>query len=105
MKQLNISGYSNSVRVRRCLVETTFLLLLCLLFLVSCATPKLAEKPSYRGIRLDDALSQYRKISSISTVVGLEYEKNDTTMSGDASLSVSPDKLSLRIYYLGFLQS
>ena len=25
-------------------------------------------------------------------------------MSGDASLSASPDKLSLRIYYLGFLQ-
>ncbi len=104
MKQLKISGYNNSVRVSRCLAQTTLLLLFCLLFMVSCAAPKLEEKPSYRGIKLDDALSQYRKISSINTVVGLEYEKNDTIMSGDASLSVSPDKLSLRIYYLGFLQ-
>jgi len=60
--------------------------------------------PSHKGITLNDALSQYRKISAVNTVVGLEYEKNGTIMSGDASLSVSPDKLALRIYYLGFLQ-
>jgi hypothetical protein len=75
-----------------------------LTMLASCATPKPAELPSHKGLALDDALAQFRQISSISAVAGLEYEKNDTIMSGDASLSASPDKLSLRIYYLGFLQ-
>ena len=75
-----------------------------MLFLTSCATPKPAQMPSYKGLALDHALAQFRQISSINTVVGLEYEKNDMIMSGDASLSASPDKLSLRIYYLGFLQ-
>jgi hypothetical protein len=106
---LNISEYYNFSGLRRLLAGTTLLFWLltsvsCLLLLISCAAPKLAEKPSHRGTSLNDALSQYRKISSISTVVGLDYEKNDVIMSGDASLSVSPDKLSLRIYYLGFLQ-
>ncbi|HTZ18084.1 MAG TPA: hypothetical protein VMB78_06555, partial [Dissulfurispiraceae bacterium] len=78
--------------------------IICLFVLCSCAAPKLAEKPSHRDIALDEALAQYRQISSINTVLGIEYEKNDTIMSGDAALSVSPDKLSLRIYYLGFLQ-
>ena len=109
MKLLNISEYYNFSGMRRRLAGTTLLFWLltsvsCLLLLISCAAPKLAEKPSHRGTSLNDALSQYRKISSISTVVGLDYEKNDVIMSGDASLSVSPDKLSLRIYYLGFLQ-
>ncbi len=109
MKLLNISEYYNFSGLRRRLAGTTLLFWLlasvsCLLLLISCAAPKLAEKPSHRGTSLNDALSQYRKISSISTVVGLDYEKNDVIMSGDASLSVSPDKLSLRIYYLGFLQ-
>lgn len=109
MKLLNISEYYNFSGLRRRLAGTTLLFWLltsvsCLLLLISCAAPKLAEKPSHRGTSLNDALSQYRKISSISTVVGLDYEKNDVIMSGDASMSVSPDKLSLRIYYLGFLQ-
>jgi hypothetical protein len=102
MKRLNKLGYDNLVGARRCLAGV--ILLCCLLLSVSCAAPRLAEKPSHRGIALDEALAQYRQISSINTVLGLEYEKNDTVMSGDASLSVSPDKLSLRIYYLGFLQ-
>lgn len=109
MKLLNISGYNNVAGLRCGVARTVILFWLlasisCVLILISCAAPKLAGKPSYRGIALNDALSQYRKISSISTVVGLDYEKNDTIMSGDASLSVSPDKLALRIYYLGFLQ-
>jgi len=95
-------GDNNSEWARQCLVHV--ILLCSLLLLASCAAPKLVERPSHRGIALDEALAQYRSISSINTVLGLEYEKNDTIMSGDASLSASPDKLSLRIYYLGFLQ-
>jgi len=76
----------------------------CCILLVSCAAPRPAEMPSHKGVTLDEALAQYRKISTVNTVVALEYEKNGTIMSGDASLAVSPDKLALRIYYLGFLQ-
>ncbi len=103
MKRLNKLKYNELVGARRCLVNVMFLLC-CLVFLSSCAAPKLIEKPTPSGIALDEALAQYRQISSINTVLALEYEKNDTVMSGDASLTVSPDKLSLRIYYLGFLQ-
>jgi hypothetical protein len=102
MKRLNISGYSNSTGAGQYLVHA--LLLCCLLLLASCATPRHAATPSHKGLTLNEALAQYRTISSINSVLGLEYEKNDTIMSGDASLSASPDKLSLRIYYLGFLQ-
>ncbi|HMK61686.1 MAG TPA: hypothetical protein VK452_11160 [Dissulfurispiraceae bacterium] len=124
MKRLNISGYKEqnagdrgqksevrSRKNRRCAFPSALLTsglwllvtFLCAL-LASCATPKPAEMPSHKGITLNDALAQYRKISAINTVVGLEYEKNGTIMSGDASLSASPNKLALRIYYLGFLQ-
>ena len=123
MKRLNISGYSKQVTAARshgpvvrgfCCVRVSksisyllFWLLTsvsCLFVLASCAAPRHAETLSFKGLTLDAALAQYRTISSINSVLGIEYEKNDTIMSGDASLSASPDKLSLRIYYLGFLQ-
>jgi len=91
----------------RCSAARIYLILsavIVLLILCSCAAPKVAEKPDHKGIVFNEAMAQYRQIKSIDTVLALEYEKNDTIMSGDASLSVSPDKLSLRIYYLGFLQ-
>jgi hypothetical protein len=90
------------VRIKSIVILVTAGFLLTML--TSCATQKTAGMPSHKGLALDNALAQFRQISSISTVAGLEYEKNDTIMSGDASLSASPDKLSLRIYYLGFLQ-
>lgn len=117
MKRLNILDYKNqrsAVSGKRSAVDgqrdSSYLqfcvltAVCCLLFLISCAGPKIVEKPSHKGLSLDEAIAQYKKISSISSVLGLEYEKNDTIMSGDASLSISPDKLSLKIYYLGFLQ-
>jgi len=123
MKRLNISGYRKQdtaahiqgpavrgfshVRLSKSVAYLLCWLLSsvsCLFILASCAAPRPAETPSYKGLTLDDALAQYRTISSINSVLGLEYEKNDTIMSGDAALSASADKLSLRIYYLGFLQ-
>ncbi|MCL4537487.1 MAG: hypothetical protein M1610_07845 [Nitrospirae bacterium] len=74
----------------------------CLLLTVSCA-PKHVEMPSYEGVGLNEALSELKNIQSIEAVLSVEYEKNDSTMSGDASLNVSEDKLNLRLYYLGFL--
>lgn len=75
---------------------------LCLLFSVSCA-PKRVELPSYEGVSLENAISELKDIKSIEAILSIEYEKNDSTMNGDASLSISEDKLNLRLYYLGFL--
>jgi hypothetical protein len=109
MKQLNISE-SNISQTRLTLppgqtgLTAVVVFIFCMLFLVSCAPQTRTESPHFGGMTLEDALKQYKKISSIQSVLGIEYEKDDSTMSGDGALSVSPDKLSLRIYYLGFLQ-
>ncbi|MDI6728573.1 MAG: hypothetical protein QMD44_06570 [Thermodesulfovibrionales bacterium] len=81
------------------LLATGYLLLS---FVSSCA-PKHVELPSYEGIHIENALSELKDIKSIEAVLSVEYEKNDSSMSGDASLNVSEDKLNLRLYYLGFL--
>jgi hypothetical protein len=73
-----------------------FLLLLC------CA-PKYAERPSREGVSLSDMLAKMNTVQSIEAVLAIDYEKNETTMSGDAFLNLSPETLNLRIYYLGFL--
>jgi len=86
------------------LTASCILLGSCCLLLVSCAPQIRPAGPDFSALSLDDALAQYRKISSITTIMGIEYEKNESVMSGDGSLVVSPDKLALRIYYLGFLQ-
>jgi|WetSurMetagenome_2_1015567.scaffolds.fasta_scaffold00599_10 hypothetical protein len=115
MRQLNILEYKErqkaSGKARAGRWGNTFFPLYCLLsviccslLLVSCAPQVRHAGPDFGGMSLDDALTQYKKISSIKSVIGIEYEKNDATMSGDGALFVSPDKLSLRIYYLGFLQ-
>ena len=72
-----------------------------LLFLVSCA-PRQAVAPSYEG-NLNDLLSKLNDTKTIEAVLAIDYEKNDSTMSGDASLNISDNSLLLRIYYLGFL--
>ncbi|NTU42918.1 MAG: hypothetical protein HGA78_07660, partial [Nitrospirales bacterium] len=42
--------------------------------------------------------------STIDALLSVDYDKPDgASMSGDAHLTVSGDKLDLRIYYLGFL--
>ncbi len=89
-RSLKISGFKNT------------LLLLFLLLIASCA-PKYAEMPSYDGIPLDHALSELKKIQAIKAVLSVDYEKGDSAMSGDASLTLSENKLDLRLYYLGFL--
>lgn len=95
---LRISGFSKRSKLYVLLLLTVY----CLLFTVSCA-PKHIEMPSYEGISLENALSKLKNIKSIEAVLSVEYEKNDSTMNGDASLNVSEDKLNLRLYYLGFL--
>ncbi|HEX8947729.1 MAG TPA: hypothetical protein VF790_02135, partial [Dissulfurispiraceae bacterium] len=99
-RRSNTSGHSSYKPCK------TYFFALCALLLAlgaaSCA-PKLAEKPSYTGVPLEEALAKLRDIASIEAVLSVEYEKNDSTMTGDAFLNLSEDRLSLRLYYLGFL--
>lgn len=73
----------------------------CILSVVSCA-PKQVVAPSYEG-DLNDLLSKLQDTKTVEAVLAIDYEKNDSTMSGDASLNISDNSLLLRIYYLGFL--
>jgi len=81
-----------------------FVSLVCLLSLASCA-PKLVAPPviSYENIPLDRALSELGAVRSVEAVMAIEYQKKDSTMSGDAFVNLSDDKLTLRLYYMGFL--
>ncbi len=75
-------------------------LLLCLM--VSCA-PRHVETPSFHDIDLNGHFVELSKINTIEAVLSLEYEKGDSLMNGDASLTLSENSLELKIYYLGFL--
>jgi hypothetical protein len=94
----------HSGRIKLKLSFCFLLITACCLLLASCAPQMRPDRPNFESLSLDDALAQYKKISSINTVIGIEYEKNDAVMQADGSLFISPDKLALRIYYLGFLQ-
>jgi hypothetical protein len=74
---------------------------LCLL-VFSCA-PKYAEKPSREVTSLSEVLAKMNTVQSVEAVLSINYEKNESVMSGDAFLNLSPAALDLRIYYLGFL--
>jgi hypothetical protein len=75
-------------------------LLLCII--VSCA-PRHVEIPSFNDIDLNRHLAELSTVRSIEAVLSLEYEKGDSLMNGDASLTISENTLDLKIYYLGFL--
>jgi len=105
-KRLNTSGYSSRCPVARKQAVFSFVFWLLaagcwLLFVVSCA-PKQVIAPSYEG-NLNDLLTKLNDTKTIEAVLAIDYEKNDSTMSGDASLNISDNSLLLRIYYLGFL--
>ena len=112
-KRLNTSGYKEQkseagTRTKNgkqgfSLPSVLCLLLSAVLLLASAScAPRYAEKPAHKGIPLDRVLSEFRSISSIEAVLYVEYEKNDSVMGGDAFLTLSEDKLNLRLYYLGF---
>lgn len=86
-----------------CSMRYALCFLLFALCAVSSCAPRYAEKPSREGITLSAILAKMNNIQSIEAVLSMDYEKNDSTMSGDAFLSISPAAMDLRIYYLGFL--
>jgi hypothetical protein len=102
MKLSNISAYKAvKIKGRVKLIG----LIISLMLMVSCASPVVrTEGPDFGGVTLEDAIREYRHIASIKSVIGIEYEQDGSAVTGDGALSVSPDSLSLRIYYMGFLQ-
>lgn len=80
-------------------------IILFLVFLISSCAPRYAAiPPSYTGVSLDEAFTVLKKVSTIDALLSVDYDKGDGgSMSGDAHLTVSGNKLDLRIYYLGFL--
>ena len=72
-----------------CSLRYALCFLLFALCAVSSCAPKYAEKPSREGITLG-ILEKLNNIQSIEAVLSMDYEKNDSTMSGDAFLKYFP---------------
>ncbi len=70
---------------------------------LSCAPKKEIVVPTHEGVKLEQVMHDLRQIKVLDAALSVDYEKSDAIMSGDASLTLSPDELSMRIYYLGFL--
>lgn len=88
-----------------CIVyHVSFLLFIacCLLFLTSCST-KRVEMPSYEGLDVRELIAERNGIESVAATFSVEFEKNDSTITGDAALELTDNSLDLRIYSLGFL--
>ena len=84
---------------------TSVLLILCssaLFLIVSCA-PKHIETPTHEGIGIKEALAELKNTKAVEAVLLVQYEKGDSAMSGDASITVTENSLIMRLYYLGFL--
>lgn len=105
-KKSALSSQLSAVRLQRIQNRTSQVILLCsfiFLFIVASCAPKYIERPSREGVSLSHILEKMNSVQSIEAILVIDYEKNDTTMSGDAFLNLSPDTMNLRIYYLGFL--
>lgn len=76
--------------------------ILSLLLSFSCAT-KQVNIPIYNGFKLEDVISEHKKINSIEALLSVEFDRGDNIMSGDVYVSIRQDRLDVRIYYLGFL--
>lgn len=78
-------------------------LLSTILFLFSCAAPRI-EMPVYEGIDIADALHLKDGISAIEATFTIIFEREDTEIRGDGVLNISRNgDLSLRVYSFGFL--
>ncbi len=76
--------------------------ILLLLAAASCA-PKHVKMPSFPDADINKHLAELANVSALDAVLSLEYEKGNTLMNGDASLTISENHIDLKVYYLGFL--
>jgi hypothetical protein len=75
-----------------------------LFFLVSC-TAKRVELPDYEGVDVRTVITERSSIKGVNATFHVEFEKNDSTMTGDAALTLTEKTLDLRIYSMGFLMA
>ncbi|MCG2708782.1 MAG: hypothetical protein L6246_00440 [Thermodesulfovibrionales bacterium] len=82
----------------------SIMLIVLLFFLFSC-TAKRVELPDYEGIDIRKIITERSSIKGVNATFHIEFEKNDSTMSGDAALTLTERTLDLRIYSMGFLMA
>lgn len=73
-----------------------------ILFLFSC-TVKRIEMPTYEGVDVREIIAGRSSIKSVEATFSIEFEKDDSTVTGDAVIELTDEVLSLRVYSLGFL--
>ena len=81
------------------------LLLFCsfaLVLLTSCSA-KRVELPNYEGSDVKKTIAERSNIKSVAATFYVEFEKDDSIITGDAALELTDETLDLRIYSLGFL--
>jgi len=81
------------------------LLLFCssaLILLTSCSA-KRVELPNYEGSDIKKTIAERSDIKSVAATFYVEFEKDDSIITGDAALELTDETLDLRIYSLGFL--
>jgi len=61
--------------------------------------------PDYAGADLKTVIAGRKNIKGINATFYVEFEKKDTTMAGDAALTLTENSLDLRIYSMGFLMA
>jgi hypothetical protein len=86
--------------------HASFLLLVihCSLFTLSC-TPKRIELPDYEGVDVKTVITERKSIKGVNATFHVEFEKTDSTIAGDAALTLTERTLDLRIYSMGFLMA
>lgn len=97
-KQNTVYSKNNFSYYFYCLLPAVY----CLLFLTSCTTKRI-ELPNYEGLDVREVIAERNGIESVAATFSVEFEKNDSTITGDAALELTDNSLDLRIYSLGFL--
>lgn len=78
--------------------------ILIILLLSSC-TAKRVELPDYEGVDVKTVIAERKNIKGVNATFHIEFQKNDSTMTGDAALTLTEKTLDLRIYSMGFLMA
>lgn len=87
-------------RLYRKIRYSVFLLLAVALF--SCTTKKV-ELPEIVNPDINVLLSERQTIKRVEVIFYVEFEKDDSTMTGEAVAEINDMALNLRIYSMGFL--
>ena len=67
--------------------------------------PREVELPDYEGIDVRTVITERSSIKGVNATFHVEFEKTDSTIAGDAALTLTDRTLDLRIYSMGFLMA